>query len=218
MMRSRPWGSFVHGQENRSLWIHGIPGVGKTILVSHLVSRLKRLQADRIGWIFYYRYFGHRQDETEPFLKRIIAQLCQQASVIPTRAVQFYERHRHPSLLTALSIIATLLDKFFNTAYVTVDGIDKSKPYSSLLMLLIALMTDTRFAKFRFLVSSREYLDIELVLKPHAVAVSMTNEAVPDDIQTFLGASLRSNPKFRSWPPSLCQEIEAALANGAKGM
>ena len=218
MIRSRQWRSFVRGQEHRSLWIHGIPGAGKTILVSHLVSRLERLQADRIGWIFYYCYFARHQDETEPFLRWIVAQLCQQASVIPPELYRMYERRHHPNVNAALSIVATLLDNYFDTAYVAIDGVDESKPYSSLLMLLITLMTDPRFVKLRLLVSSREYLDIELALKPHAVAVSMTNEAVRDDIQTFVGASLRSNPKFRSWPPSLYQEVEVALADGARGM
>jgi len=216
MLRSTAWKSFIHGG-HRFLWVHGIPGAGKTILISHLADKLRGLQNWRTGWALYYCYFGRSQDEAEPFLRWIIVQLCQQASFVPPELHQIYEQRHQPGINVALSILATLLEKF-GTAYVAIDGVDESKPYTGLLAVLTTLMTDSRFAKLRLLISSREYLDIEEALKPHTVAVSMSNEVVEGDIRIFVGAALRSNPKFQSWPPLLYREVEVALAKGARGM
>jgi len=101
---------------------------------------------------------------------------------------------------------------------VAIDAVDESKPYTGMLSLLVTLMTEPRFANLRLLISSREYLDIEQALKPYAVSVSMSNEAVQEDIRLVVSVTLRFNPKFQSWPVSLYRETEIALAKGAKGM
>ncbi|OIW34172.1 hypothetical protein CONLIGDRAFT_667349 [Coniochaeta ligniaria NRRL 30616] len=217
MLRSKEWKSFVGGG-HRFLWIHGIPGAGKTILISHLVSELRyRRCRDSTGWAYYYCYFGRNQDETHPFLRWIISQLCQQAAFIPSQLQELYSNRHYPDLEAALDLLARMLHKF-DEVYIAIDAVDESKPYTGLLVVLTTIMTQPRFAKLRFLISSRQYLDIEEALKPHAVSVSMSNEAVQEDIRIFVNAALRSNPKFQSWPVSLYNDIEVALAKGAKGM
>ena len=91
-------------------------------------------------------------------------------------------------------------------------------PYTGLLAVLTSLMTEPRFAKIRLLITSRQYLEIEQGLKPHTIAVSMSNKDVQGDIRIYVGSKLHDTPKFRAWPPSLCQEVEVALSEGAKGM
>ncbi|KAK0722057.1 hypothetical protein B0T26DRAFT_701172 [Lasiosphaeria miniovina] len=216
MLRSKEWNSFVRGG-NRSLWIHGIPGAGKTILISHLVNKLRLLHNRRTGWAYYYCYFGRTQDETEPFLRWIISQLCQQASHVPSQLQGLYERRHRPDINTSLAVLAQITQEF-DVVYVVIDAVDESKPYTRLLEILTSLITQPRFAKLRLLISSRQYLDIENALQPHSVSVSMSNEAVQEDIRIFVSATLRSNPKFQSWPVSLYTETEAALAKEAKGM
>jgi hypothetical protein len=91
VFRSTEWSDFIRGH-TRSLWIHGIPGAGKTILCSNIVRHLQSLQDRGTGWVYYYSYFGRNQDETEPLLRWIIVQLCQQAGYVPKNLSTAYPR------------------------------------------------------------------------------------------------------------------------------
>ncbi|ENH64983.1 hypothetical protein FOC1_g10000519 [Fusarium oxysporum f. sp. cubense race 1] len=58
----------------RCLWVHGIPGSGKTILTSWLIETVKD-QCKKVSTVnapctsaYYYCYFSHHQDEAAPFL------------------------------------------------------------------------------------------------------------------------------------------------------
>src|SRR6266536_4322083 len=65
---------------NRFLWLHGIPGAGKTVLLSFVVENIKRgckdTAPDGTGWEYNYCYFGRDQDETPHLLRWVINQLC----------------------------------------------------------------------------------------------------------------------------------------------
>jgi hypothetical protein len=63
--------------QRRLIWIHGIPGAGKTVLASYLIQQTiaycEKLQTDRVACLYYYCSFRHgqgkRQDETLPLLR-----------------------------------------------------------------------------------------------------------------------------------------------------
>jgi hypothetical protein len=86
MLRSPKWTNWLDAQD-RCLWIHGIPGAGKTILASFLIEQIKKrchqLPNGKYIYSYYYCYFGHDQDEATPFLRWIVCQLCRQIDVMP---------------------------------------------------------------------------------------------------------------------------------------
>ena len=216
VLRSAAWAGFVEGH-HRVLWGHGIPGAGKTILCSNLIEMLRLKQGRRTGWAYYYCYFGRNQDETVPLLRWITAQLCNQTGLMPRVLAQSYQERHEPDTDTLLSILEAVLQSL-DAAFVTIDAIDESMPYTNLLATLRSLMTESRFDKLRLLVTSRQYLDIEQCIKPCAVTLPMSNDLVAEDLRIYVTSTLRTNPKFRAWSESLLKEVEDALVNGAKGM
>jgi len=46
----------------------------------------------------------------------------------------------------------------------------------------------------------------------------MSDPRVAADIGHYVAQKVRASPKFRGWPPWLCDEVQSALAVGAKGM
>lgn len=216
MLRSAEWAGFLDGPD-RSLWIHGIPGAGKTVLASHLIEQLRSRQSDRVASAYYYCHFGRSQDETGPFLDWITAQLCQQAAFIPRELEKAYNSELHSGTRAQLEILAAVLDRF-DVVFITIDAIDESMPYDNLLDALIHLMTEPRFDKLRLLLTSREYFDIEQAIKPHAVSLPMENRLVQEDIQTYISSRLSKHHVFYSWPAEFLKEIAKALAQRANGM
>jgi hypothetical protein len=220
MLRSPAWASWLDATQ-RCLWIHGIPGAGKTVLMSYLIEQIKQhcgqSQNEKIAYIYYYFYFGHNQDEAVPFLRWLINQLCRQADFVPGKVYKMYKHGGEPSLVELLKALEDILDKF-DIIYIVVDAIDESNPREDLLKVLRDLVTDSRFKKLQLLASSREYIDIERVLGEFSVSVSMANPFVEEDIRLHVRSTLQSNSKFRRWPQGLLDEVEDAVSTGARGM
>ncbi|KAH7085265.1 hypothetical protein BKA63DRAFT_499280 [Paraphoma chrysanthemicola] len=218
MLRSPEWNEWLAGNL-RCLWVHGIPGAGKTILASFLVEQLKShcKQQERIAFSYYYCYFGHNQDEASPFLSWTISQLCRKAEFVPDLVHEMYRHGGQPSLTELLLALEASIQKF-DVVYVILDAADESKPREDLLRVLRDLARDPRFSKIRCLMTSRKYIDIEQALEPISRSVPMSNALIDDDIRKHVHSILHSKPKFRPWPADLLIDVEKAVVNGSKGM
>lgn len=220
MLRCPEWTEWLDAKQ-RCLWIHGIPGAGKTVLISYLIEQIKQhcdqSQKGKVAYVYYYCYFGHNQDESVPFLRWLVNQLCRQAESIPNSVYNMYKHGGEPSLVELLKALAEILD-MFDLVYVVVDAIDESDPREDILKVFRDVVTDSRFEKVQLLASSREYIDIERVMKQVSVSVSMDSAFVKEDIRLYVRSNVQSNPKFKRWPQELLDEVEDAVAEGARGM
>ncbi|KAI1880907.1 hypothetical protein JX265_001147 [Neoarthrinium moseri] len=232
MTDSEEWAKWLAGKE-KFLWIHGIPGAGKTVLASYLVEEARsycrnsarRKQTVSIDLsttkptvsVYYYCYFARNHDEAAPFLRWLLGQLCRHSNLIPTEIVALYETAQVPSLSVLLEAVSVSL-RYFETVFVLVDAVDESSQRHNLLKILRDLVTDHRFDTIRLLATSREYYDIETCFEGISTAISMNNPVVETDIGRFVHSALLGNKRFRSWPASLTHQVERALTKGAKGM
>lgn len=203
------------------LWFHGIPGAGKTILIAHLIEYVSKycesLDKPRVVEVYYYCYHGHNQDEAVPFLRWTISRLCRESQYVPQRLRRLYRRGGQPSLEDLLSVLEDILTEF-DTVYIMLDAVDESFPREDLLRVLRDLATDMRFHKIQLLVTSREYVDIENILKTVSSSISMSNAFVEHDIKVYVRSELSRNSKFKHWSTLLIDEIVEALGSKAKGM
>lgn len=198
MLQCSEWISWLDAHE-RCLWIHGIPGAGKTVLISYLIEQIRQRcsqsQQRRSISVFYYCYFGHNQDEAKPFLQWLINRLCREADVVPNSVYKMYKYGGEANLEELLKALEEVLHNF-NIIYVIIDAIDESNSRENLLSILRNMVTDPRFKNIQLLASSREYIDIERVMKEISKPVSMANSHVEDDIRQFVRSNLQSNPNF----------------------
>ncbi|KAF5648656.1 hypothetical protein F52700_972 [Fusarium sp. NRRL 52700] len=222
MLRSQHWTDWL-ASSTRCLWIHGIPGSGKTILASWLIENVqghcKRVATENAPCtsVYYYCYFGHHQDEASPFLRWVITQLSRQAGVVSTLIHDLFRRGGEPSIPELLDGLGQIL-QVFSCAYIVIDAADESDPRDELLEVIHTLVTDLRFSNVQILVTSREYIDIERAMEKVSVPIPMANELVEHDIRLHVQSILQSNPKFRCWPDDLLIEVEDAISTKAKGM
>ncbi|KAK3372911.1 hypothetical protein B0T24DRAFT_501499, partial [Lasiosphaeria ovina] len=220
--RSREWIDWVEGRL-RCLWLHGIPGAGKTVLAAHLIGRIGEFceaeTAKKCVSVYYYCYHGHSQDETSPFLRWLIAQLCREADSIPGEAYRLFQRGHQPDTDELLSGLHHSL-KGFDTVFVTIDALDESQPRETLLKTLHTMIDDPRFRNLQLLATSREYFDIEQAMLgiPSSVSVPMSHPLVQADIKIYVSARIKDTTAFKQWPLSLKSEVEDSLYEGAQGM
>ena len=90
------WIDFLAGK-HRALFIHGIPGAGKTVLMSYLIEQMKsqceQKHDQRDMLVFYYRLGSRNQSEAISFLKWLIGQLCRKLGRIPASVSRVKDAH-----------------------------------------------------------------------------------------------------------------------------
>lgn len=181
LFRSPSWDSWLK-EKTRCLWVHGIPGAGKTIFASHLIETARDYCMDRgsgYACVYYYCYFGHAQDETAPLLRWVLLELCRQIGRVPLAVYNLYRHGGTPNsraLLTALGQVV----QAFHRVFVFVEAVDESLHRENLLRILRDLATDQRFMNLRVLATSREvstplYLPTYLSPEAHSRRCRQTN-------------------------------------------
>jgi len=217
MTRSSEWKAWIEGRR-RFMWIHGIPGAGKTVLTSFLIEEAKEnLRHNRQPVVYYYCHFVRNQDEAKPLLRWFVGQLCRRSGTIPPDIMSLFESDHEPNVTQLLNALESAIQEFDHVHFI-IDAVDESFPRDTLLRIIRDLSTDERFQKPRLLATSREYIDIETTFTSFGTSIPMANDLVAEDIRVYAHNALRSHTEFHDWPQVLLAEVEDALTVGAKGM
>ncbi|KAK4209422.1 hypothetical protein QBC37DRAFT_54482 [Rhypophila decipiens] len=223
MLRLPEWENWLSGKHpDRSLWIHGPPGEGKTVLASFLIEQIQHHcdlspSSSRMECAYYYCHYSHDQDECAPFPSWTLSQACRRTRYVPGRLKRMYDRGCEPSIPKLESALELVLEQL-DVLYVVVDAIDESNPRSELVNLIATLVLDTRFRKIRILATSRPYFEIERVFGAiFGSVVSMSNAAVKADIRKMVNSRLASSYRLRRWRDEH-QRIEDLLVAKSDGM
>lgn len=220
VLRSQKWIDWIN-LKTRCIWIHGIPGSGKTVLASYLIEQVRLMCQSGDGpkseYVYYYCHHGRNQDEAVPFLRWLISQLCRQAQGIPEKAYAAFKRGQELSLSELLDILHSVLSGQ-GTIFTIIDAVDESRPRANLLKVIQDLMTDARFQKIQLLVTSREETNIETTMAKISDPISMSNPLVEADIKVYISRRIQAELRFQRWPRRLQDDVEDSLSKGAKGM
>ncbi|KAI0104204.1 hypothetical protein GGR51DRAFT_572851 [Nemania sp. FL0031] len=207
---------------SRFICIHGIPGAGKTVLASSLVETAAA-NCNSHGYAYYYCLYSRKQDETVPFLKWVLRQLCkQQHNTVPTKLKDAESRGEDLSVKELLDCLYQISLTYENGVYIIVDAVDESKPRENLLEVLTQIGTEDRFWKVSLLFTSREEEEIMMPIRDlgqSCVCISMSNRNVREDIKHYVHAQLTKIDFFARWEDSaFLEEVETTLTQKAKGM
>ncbi|KAH6624038.1 hypothetical protein B0J18DRAFT_166753 [Chaetomium sp. MPI-SDFR-AT-0129] len=219
---SNEWKAWADGPEGtrRLLWIHGIPGAGKTVLASGMVEKVKGFDAGdrtkKTAAAYYYCHHGRNMDEAAPFLKWILSQFCRKSGYIPEGLRELHSSGLEPTTNALLDCLEAVLGQF-RRAYIVLDAVDESSPRQKLLKLLVALGSEQRFSALRLAVTSREYADVESSFQGVSIPLGMDNPGVREDIATFTDSSLKDDP-YKRWPADLRGKVATAVNAKSHGM
>ena len=223
LLRWEKWNSWLQSEstpEDRFLWIHGIPGAGKSVLASATIESIKSHCEDntnrRLGYAYYYCHFSHKQDAGSSFLHWVVSRLSHQAEWAPSQLKAIRDSGHELTITELLMVLQSILQRF-SAVYLAVDGVDESQPRTHLLSVLTTLATDESFRNLRLFATSRLHQDIESAFSGISASISMSNASVSEDIQTVVHKWITSSPRMRCWT-HLSQWIEERLCLGAHGM
>ncbi|KAF8528725.1 hypothetical protein JB92DRAFT_749607 [Gautieria morchelliformis] len=220
-LQGRPFEEWK-GRENSFLWLHGIPGAGKTVLCSTIIEEIAcHCKSDSSLAIAYFYFDFHKGTLPMAAVKSLIKQLSEKSAIAPNILRQLFsdsnEGRRHP---TRQELMAALKDitGSFQHVYIVLDALDECPERDELLTLLRDIM-DWGLGTLHLLAASRRESDIEDMLDSvTSHQVYLDESLVDDDIRVHVSKTLDLDIKFSRCSTEEKKIIESTLADGAHGM
>ena len=212
--------------DNSFLWLHAIPGAGKTVLMSSAIEYLKEnVKRPDVGLAYFYcDYKDIRKQEPSGVLCTLLAQLARQHKTIFQRLQAFIQERikenpasvpRHDELR---SNFASFLEGTLKQVVLVVDALDETTQRKCLIGDLKTFVHACPLVKV--LVSSREELDIiQSFRKLPQVKINQVD--VAPDIESFVTAEVSTrirNKELKIRRPELQQVICEKLVSKSDGM
>lgn len=205
------------------LWLHGIPGCGKTILSSTILEHVLNQHRTKPVLFFYFDFNDPEKQRHEKMIRSLIYQLSIYCSdpVLQDLYSSCSNGGRQPTgevLLVTLHQMMTLM----GDTYIILDALDECTERDELLTDLEEIVS-WKDTDFHLLTTSRKETDIEEALTPLSHIrdrISIQSAPVNADIMTYIHDRLRVDRKLKRWQkhPKVQLEIGDTLLRKADGM
>ncbi|KAF8527082.1 hypothetical protein JB92DRAFT_1002439 [Gautieria morchelliformis] len=204
------------------LWLHGIPGAGKTILCSTIVEELSRhCRSDPyLAMAFFYFDFNNKDTPPDAVLRSLIVQLSAQWASTPHALESLFSEKGQggaPGQEDLMSTLKTIISGF-QAVYIVFDALDEC-PERSRFLTVIGDIHGWEFGLLHLLATSRKERDIEEALSGLiSQEVPMDENLVDGDIQVHVSRTLENDIKLRKCSADEKEMAMTTLIAGAHGM
>ncbi|KAH0548311.1 hypothetical protein GP486_007995, partial [Trichoglossum hirsutum] len=209
------------------LWLHGIPGCGKTILSSTVVEDVLHY-CDR-GFnlravYFYFDFNDTEKQQYEKMIRSLVTQLSTQCTSMPEALELLFSSKingKQQPMASELLVILRHMVRDLSETFIILDALDECKEREDLLSV-IGEIAGWKTGKLHVLVTSRREKDIEEGIK-HLVddknKICIQSALVNRDISSYIHERLQTDRKLRRWQNHLeaKREIEEVLMEKAEG-
>jgi ankyrin repeat domain-containing protein 50 len=204
----------------RSLWLHGIPGAGKTVLSSTIIESLKA-RLGRFPICFYFDFRDPQKQSVVNMLYSLLAQLSE--TKVPEEVQRLYKSCAHGNRDASVSqlketflSIAKRTASEQHTTYVVVDALDECGDRETLMRVIAEICQSM---SINFLTTSRQEEDISSALGERVTyAISIQTGSVDADINTHIQACLEKDSRLRKWDGETKKIVAERLTYKASGM
>jgi len=206
-----------------SIWLHGIPGAGKTILCSSIIDNVEAACVSSSSQTFAYFYFDF-SDSSKRTVTGMLRSMIHQLS-IHSLAPELDKLYQQCSEGTREPTRNALLEALISTSSITqrtfliMDALDECLERDEVLEVITELL-DVQSNQIRLLTTSRKELDIEKALrdKMESIIDLQEGDGVAHDICLYVQQCIHKDKNLKKWPPNLKEEMQTALVDGAHGM
>lgn len=206
------------------LWLHGIPGCGKSVLSSSIIEDIqKRLKADpdKALAYFYFTFKNKLCQDPNEMVKSLIVQLAPQCIKISKEFDQLYAScgngSQKPSPPVAIKLLRLVLQSLPET-FIVMDALDECQLPDELLRVL-SHVHGWKLDSLHLLFTSRgerALADYFKTTMEESHMIELNTDFVDKDIQSYVQYRLAHS----KWGDDLntCREIEAELYRLSQGM
>lgn len=207
----------------QALWLHGIPGAGKTILCSTIIDHIQtQFRDDQSTCVAYYYFdFAEKQKQTVlGLLKSLVYQLLCVSQPISDDAAALYSNHQdgleEPSPNELLELFLAEVGRV-ERVFILIDGLDEC-PVDERQIFFSDFLKCLPPNASLFITSRREP-DIEATLgDAFSYTICIQSSFIDADVRTHVNSVMSRDPVLLRWKPAIREEILESIVNGAHGM
>ena len=214
--------------KRKVLWLHGIPGCGKTILSSTIIDHLRHDQASAIQPIlsFFFDFNDPGKQSTEDLLRSFVSQLYLISERCWIMVYALYSKCQDMSSRQTVETLSKTFEKMIKLTtgtYIVIDALDECKTRQDVLRWMKAIAASNS-DNLHIIITSRREVDLESGIRSFVDEENfmlLQQRSVDPDICCYVRATLRSETGgFNRWhkSASMLQEIETTLTLKASGM
>lgn len=213
-------------KRNSFLWLHGIPGCGKTILSSSVVADLQE-SATFLNLVYFYFDFNDiAKQSLESAVRSLVTQLYHNRTDLRKETDALYslcnDGNCEPDSASLFKLFQTMVQKA-GEIWLVLDALDECRernegPGGGLLPWIQGLR-DTGL-DVHLLVTSRPEQDIQAAIESRSFTdeiIPLQSDVVSDDIHAYIRAQTMTMSRWRL-RPDIQEKIESTLVEKADGM
>ncbi|KAL8295725.1 hypothetical protein RB597_009191 [Gaeumannomyces tritici] len=213
--------------DTRLLWVKGDPGKGKTMLLCGIINELEGTRDSRLLAYFFCQAADPRINTGTAVLLGLVYFLVDIRRDLLKYLRRSYDDAKEalfqgPNLWVALERILfdMLQDPAMEDALIIIDALDECQTERHPLLDFISKATVT-CPRVKWIVSSRNWLDIEERLRPAEQATRLSLEinedAVSAAVDAFIHHRVKDLARSKGLNAETCAEIESYLSSNAHG-
>jgi hypothetical protein len=216
---------FTNWKDNlgESLWIHGIPGAGKTILCSTIIDHVSQhVEGDPSNCVvyFYFDFADNKKQTVANLLKSVVYQLIAPEEAIPESAANLYTKCnglQQPNLDELVGVVIAEVSRAGRT-FLIIDALDEC-PKEERALFFETFVQGSLPSNLNVLVTSRKESDIDAALGPSfSRTICIQNAAIDADVRVHVDKAITRDARLLKWKPAIREEILNAIVEGSHGM
>ncbi|KAF8850847.1 hypothetical protein BDZ45DRAFT_538316, partial [Acephala macrosclerotiorum] len=217
---------FVQWKESPGslLWLHGIPGCGKTILCSTIIETLRsQSQFDTNSTVayFYFDYKDRKKQDIANLFRSLIVQLSSQNDLPSRSLMNLYDKYHSGNfpakLFDLMNSVANMILEH-SQVYIVVDALDECMEVPNILDSLSQILAQHN-RRLHLLVCSRWQMGIMKTLSQMPIeTIAFRKPDLDSDLRAFIQHQLENRPSLSQRPSAVKEEITKVLLERADGM
>ncbi|KAK6346561.1 hypothetical protein TWF696_006684 [Orbilia brochopaga] len=224
-LRGEAFNEWKKKRQNSFLWLHGIPGCGKTILSSIVIESLSSHQP------LLYFYFDFTDPNKQTFGKMLcalISQLCYQCAAALPQLDQLFSScksgYEQPTSQQLREVFSRMIEQV-EEIWIVLDALDESsvEGRKEVLIWMKDILVSPERRNVHLLMTSRLETDIEsriMEFPDTRYVVPIQSDSITDDISAYVHWRVKEDDSLKRWRsyPEVQNEIENVVGGQANGM
>lgn len=208
-------------QRNSFLWLHGIPGCGKTILSSSIVADLQSVPTRSLVY-FYFDFNDVEKQSLAKAIPSLLFQLYAQRTDLRGEVDALYSVCNNGSRQPDSALLSRTFQNMVGQAWelwILLDALDECPTRNDGLLPWIRALRDAGL-NIHLLVTSRPEQDIQAAIEswaPEDQTITLRSNLVEQDINVYVKARMKAIDRWQS-RPGIQARIETTLVQKAGGM
>ncbi|KAM5357250.1 hypothetical protein ACJZ2D_016458 [Fusarium nematophilum] len=206
--------------DNSTLWCHGNPGSGKTVMMSTAVSYIEEnTEGSNVAIAYAYCDYQDRNTLSETSIwSSIIRQLVESCQQIPTEVTAFRDKYLEKRSLPTDEeriLLVKALSRLFQKTYILIDALDECSEDNREAFISLAEQVKS---SVHLLITSRSNLDLTTSFQN----LSRINVfAHSSDVEVYLNSKMSASKRMSSFiarDPTLRDDVIHKLLEKTDGM